>query len=125
VIVSNFERLRRNERPLVYGDGKQALDYVYVDDAVDALVMLADRAHDGLVCNIGSGDAISVGDLTDKMLDVAGSDLEPLTCDADWTAGSLRVADTTVARDVLGWSARTGIEDGLRRVWESVERVDG
>jgi UDP-glucose 4-epimerase len=125
VIVANFERLRRNEAPVVYGDGRQALDYVYVDDVVDALLLLADHAHDGLVCNVGSGRAVSVADLTRIMLTVSGRDLEPVTCPPDWTAGSVRVADTALARDALGWTATTCIEDGVRRVWESLETVGG
>jgi UDP-glucose 4-epimerase len=120
VIVANFERLLSGERPVVNGDGKQALDYVYVDDAVDALIRLAEPEYDALVCNIGSGHAITVGDLTDLMIDVSGRDVEPITAPADWTAGSLRVADPTVAREVLGWTARTTIDDGLTRVWESL-----
>ena len=120
VIVSNLERLRRGERPVVLGDGKQALDYVYVDDAVDALVALADPAHDGLVCNIGTGRAVSVADLTDAMLDVAGRDVEPIWGPADWTAGSRRVADVDLAGEALGWSATTTLHDGLSRVWDSM-----
>jgi len=125
VIVANLERLRRNDRPVVCGDGKQALDYVYVNDAVDALLMLADRAHDGLVCNVGSGRAISVADLTDTMLAVSERNLEPVMCPPDWTAGSVRVAETSLARGTLGWTATTSIEDGVRRVWESLETADG
>jgi nucleoside-diphosphate-sugar epimerase len=125
VVVANFERLLRNERPTIYGDGKQALDYVYVDDVVDALVMLADRAHDGLVCNVGSGRAVSVDTLTDMMLTISGQDLEPLSCPPDWTAGSVRVADTKLARDTLGWTATTTTEDGLARVWDSLKGTDG
>jgi UDP-glucose 4-epimerase len=121
VIVSNFERLRRGVRPVVLGDGKQALDYVYVDDVVDALVALADPAHDGLVCNIGSGQAVSVADLTDAMVAVAGRDVEPIWGPPDWTAGSRRVADVDVARDAVGWAARTTLHDGLSRVWASME----
>jgi len=120
VIVSNFERLRRGERPLVLGDGKQALDYVYVDDVVEALVALAGPAHDGLVCNIGSGQAVSVADLTDAMLAVAGCELEPIWGPPDWTAGSRRVADVELAHDALGWSATTALHDGLSRVWVSM-----
>jgi UDP-glucose 4-epimerase len=120
VIVANFERLARGERPLVFGDGKQALDYVFVDDVVDALLALADPAHDGLVCNVGSGRTVSVNDLTEAMLEVAGCDLEPIWAPPDWTAGSRRVADVALARDALGWSATTALHDGLSRVWQSM-----
>jgi UDP-glucose 4-epimerase len=100
VVVANFERLRRHERPTIYGDGKQALDYIYVED-------------------------VSVSELTGMMLTVSGQDLEPLSCPSDWTAGSVRVADTKLARDTLGWNATTTMEDGLSRVWDSLKGNDG
>jgi UDP-glucose 4-epimerase len=125
VIVANFERLLRRERPIIYGDGKQALDYVYVDDVVGALLMLAEPDHDGLVCNVGTGRAVSVGELTEIMLTISGRDLQPLLCPPDWTAGSVRVADTRVARETLGWTATTSIEEGLERVWDSLGGTDG
>jgi UDP-glucose 4-epimerase len=125
VIVGNFERLLRGERPIIYGDGKQALDYVYVDDVVEALLMLAEPDHNGLVCNVGTGRAVSVGELTELMLTISGRDLEPLMYPPDWTAGSIRVADTKLARETLGWTATTRIEEGLERVWDSLGDTDG
>jgi UDP-glucose 4-epimerase len=125
VIVGNFERLLRDEPPIIYGDGKQALDYVYIDDVVGALLMLAEPDHNGLVCNVGTGRAVSVGELTEIMLTISGRDLEPLMCPPDWTAGSLRVADTKLARETLGWTATTTIEEGLKRVWASLGDTDG
>jgi len=125
VIVANFERLRRRERPIIYGDGKQALDYVYVDDVVGALLMLAEPDHNGLVCNVGTGRAVSVGELTKIMLTISGRGLEPWMCPPDWTDGSVRVADTRVARETLGWTATTSIEEGLERVWASLGDTDG
>jgi UDP-glucose 4-epimerase len=125
VIVANFERLLRQERPIIYGDGTQALDYVYVDEVVDALLLLAEPEKNGLVCNVGSGRAVSVDTLTEMMLTISGRDLEPLTCPPDWTAGSVRVADTSLTRETLGWTATTTMEDGLERVWNSLGATDG
>lgn len=117
VIHANFERIRRGERPTVYGDGRQALDYVYIDDCIDALVALVDARHDGLTVNVASGRAAAVSDLTAAMLETAGSGVTPMTCPPDWTAGSVRVGSTALAREKLGWSATTELGDGLRRVW--------
>lgn len=118
VIVSNFERLRRGEAPTVYGDGEQALDYVYIDDAIRALLMMAAPEHDGKTVNIASGRATTVNDLTAAMLVASGSDLHPVTCPPDWTAGSSRVGDPAAAAAELGWKAETSIEEGLQRCWE-------
>jgi nucleoside-diphosphate-sugar epimerase len=123
VIHANFERISRGERPTVYGDGQQALDYVFVDDCVDALVRLAASEADGLTVNIASGTAVSVAALTDEMLAVAGSELDPMTCAPDWTAGSRRCGSTLLAETVLGWRATTPLRVGLERVWSSREVI--
>ena len=116
VILSNFERIARGEAPVIRGDGEQALDYVFLDDVVAALQLLADERHDGALCNIGSGTGVTINDLTALMLKVSGSELEPVHVDADWTAGSRRVGDAGIARG-LGWEASTPFEDGLAEVW--------
>jgi UDP-glucose 4-epimerase len=118
VIVSNFERLARGEAPTVYGDGEQALDYVYVDDAVAALVALAAPEHDGATLNIASGRGVTVNELTATMSAVSGSALAPQMCPPDWTAGSRRVGDANAAATRLGWRAETALEVGLARCWE-------
>jgi UDP-glucose 4-epimerase len=117
VIVRNFERIKRGERPVVRGDGEQALDYVYVDDCVGALVAMVDSAHDGCAYNVCSGRAMTVNELTRLMLVASGSGLEPVGGPADWTAGTVRVGSPRLAHERLGWTATTPIEDGLARVW--------
>jgi UDP-glucose 4-epimerase len=125
VIVSNFERLARGEAPAVFGDGEQSLDYVYIDDAVGALVALAAPEHDGKTLNISSGHGTSVNALITAMLAASGSDFSPVQCPPDWTAGSSRVGDPTAAARELGWKADTPIEVGLRQCWEWLGRSAG
>jgi nucleoside-diphosphate-sugar epimerase len=123
VIVSNFERLLLGERPTIYGDGRQALDYIYVDDAVDALLRMASHEQDGKVLNVASGRALSVNQLTELMLTVAGRDLEPQMCPPDWTAGSVRVGEPTLVTRETGWRATTSAEVGLEKVWRWMTSV--
>ena len=118
VIPRNFERIARGESPVVYGDGSQALDYVYVDDCVEALLAMLPPEHDGWTYNVCTGRAISVNTLTQLMLDVAGSNLEPASAPPDWTAGTIRAGLPTLAERRLGWRAKTPIEEGLARVWQ-------
>jgi UDP-glucose 4-epimerase len=119
VIVRNFDRIRRDEAPVVNGDGEQALDYVFVMDCADALVRLGAGDHHGLTVNVASGTAVSVRELTDAMLAVTGSSLEPIAGPADWTAGSFRVGSPELAAEQLAWKATTPLREGLRRVWEA------
>jgi UDP-glucose 4-epimerase len=125
VIVSNFERLRRGVRPTVYGDGKQALDYIYIDDTIAALLLMASHDQDGKVLNVASGGALSVNELTGTMLGVAGSDLEPETCPPDWTAGSVRLGDPELTKAETGWAASTPMTEGLTRVWSWMQEQAG
>lgn len=120
VIVSNFERIARGEPPVINGDGEQALDYVFVDDVIKALRDLADVDSPNGVMNFGYGQAWSVNDLTDLMLQVADSRLQPVYAPADWTAGSIRVCDPTAARDRIGWKPSVQMQDGLELTWESL-----
>lgn len=118
VIVTNFERILRGERPVIFGDGRQALDYVNVTDVTRALLLALSPAGDGHVINIGSSTAVSVNQLTETMLRVAGSSLRPIHAAADWTAGSCRVCDNEKAQRVISWSPAVSLEDGLAGVWD-------
>ena len=121
VIVKNFERIARGEPPVIFGDGQQALDYVYVDDVVRATVLAMRRRVTDRVYNVGSSVALTVAELTRRMLRVAGSELEPVFGEADWTAGTHRVGDSTRIQRDLGWSPEVALEEGLRRTYAWVK----
>ncbi len=121
VIVKNFERIRRGESPVILGDGEQALDYVYVDDCVEALLAMLGPEHDGCIYNVATGRSITVNKLTSLMLHASGSDLEPVTGPADETAGTVRKGSPELVERRLGWRASTPIEEGLARVWAWLE----
>jgi UDP-glucose 4-epimerase len=122
VIVTNFERILRSEAPVIFGDGKQSLDYVYVSDVTRAIVSSLSDATDGQVVNIGTGKAVSVKQLTDCMLEVAPSSLRPVHAPADWTAGTHRVCDNSKAHQLLGWSPSIAMRDGLAEVYAWMKR---
>jgi len=117
VIMKNFERIIAGEPPTVYGDGEQALDYVYVDDVVDATLSAMTSATHGEVFNIGSGRATTVNHLLDTMLRVSESSSSKLSQPADWTAGSWRVGDVQKISKQLGWEATTSLEEGLEQTY--------
>ena len=118
VIVRNLNRILAQEPPVIFGDGLQVLDYVFVRDVVEAVfAALACHSNDDVI-NVGSGHGVSVVDLTKAMLSVSGSSLSPALAPPDATAGSCRIADVSRAQRQLGWRARTPLYDGLRQVWE-------
>lgn len=113
VIVSNFERLLRGEPPVVFGDGKQTLDYVYVDDVVQALLLGAGSSCSNEVLNVGSGRGTSINVLTKKMIAASRQKLSPVAGKPDWTAGTARVSNVQKIRRILHWTPRTTLAEGL------------
>ena len=71
VIAIFAGKLLGHERPVIYGDGSQTRDFVYVDDVVDAFVRAADKGG-GLLMNIGTGTETSVQQLFDVMAKLTG-----------------------------------------------------
>lgn len=118
VIVKSFERMLAGQRPTVFGDGQQTLDYVYVDDCVEATVRAMTQDVSDEVVNVASGRAVSVDHLMDTMLEVAGCELGKDHGSADWTAGTFRVGDPAKAKRVLGFEAKTSLSEGLRKTYE-------
>lgn len=122
VIVRSFERLAAGEEAVVNGDGRQALDYVYIDDVVEAVLRSLLAPGGGRLLNVGSGQATAVGDLVARIVAVAGSDRPPAHAPADWTHGSHRVGAVDRIRAALDWTPAVGLDDGLRRTWEWIRR---
>jgi UDP-glucose 4-epimerase len=117
-VVSIFmERLGRGEETLVFGDGEQSRDYVYVGDVVDAVLAGVGR---GGVYNIGTGVETTVNELHRLCAEIAGREQEPRHVDP--RAGDARrsVLDASRAERELGWRARTPLDEGLRLTWDSL-----
>ena len=125
VIVKTFERLLAGQSPVIYGDGTQALDYVYVDDVVDALMRALMPVAHGHTFNVASGTAVTVRDLVRTMTEVAGVPDAPTFEPADWTAGTWRSGSPARIAEVLGWRARTDLPTGLRRTLDWMREQRG
>jgi nucleoside-diphosphate-sugar epimerase len=105
-----IEAIRRGEAIPLYGDGEQTRDFTFVADAVEANV-LAMTAGEGVI-NIGGGSRVTVNQVLRTLGEVAGEvRIEP----RPEQAGDVRHtwADTTRAREVLGYAPRVSLTDGL------------
>jgi UDP-glucose 4-epimerase len=108
-------RLLSGEPCLIFGDGKQTRDFVYVDDVVDAFSRAGERGS-GLVCNIGTGVETSVNDLYAAMARNAGVKQPPIYGPA--RVGELQRSSLDPGRAAihLGWKPWTTIEKGTAAV---------
>jgi UDP-glucose 4-epimerase len=104
---------------VIFGDGTQTRDFVFLDDAVDALVAAATATDvNRAVINVGSGWEISINDLAACVARVSGKQVSVLHNQGQEGGVSRLVADVDVARDLLGWEPRTVLEEGLRLTLE-------
>jgi UDP-glucose 4-epimerase len=106
-------------KPMVFGDGKQTRDYVYVGDVVAANLAAAESEKTGPF-NIGTGRQTSVLDLVDALHELADSDFQPDM--APERPGEVQhiALDYTRAREELGYEPKVGLSDGLKLTLESV-----
>jgi len=109
------ERMLRGESIPVFGDGSSVRDFTFVDDLVDGLVRAIDRDLGFAILNFGGGRQVALLDVV-KLLE---AELQ-VTARIDWkpvqTGDVPRTwADTTAAREALGYAPRVPLEEGIRR----------
>ena len=120
VVAIFCARAIAGERPVIYGDGEQTRDYVYVADAVAAFLAAADSGRPG-TWNIGTGVEVSVLELTRVIGQVAEHQIDPVFAPArpgELLRGALALE--RAHRD-LGWQPATPLADGIARVYRWIE----
>jgi len=115
VVAIFLERMARGEETVIFGDGEQRRDFVYVGDVVDA--MLASVGGSGGPFNIGTGDATSVNELHAACRAAAGVRAGPRYEAARLGDVIRSVLDPSRAERELGWRARVSLDDGIARTW--------
>jgi len=117
-VVSIFAgKLLSHERPIIFGDGSQTRDFVYVDDVVDAFVRGVEKGG-GLLMNIGTGTETSVQQLFDVMAKLTGFK-QHARYDPPRAGEVPRSAlDPSRAGIHLGWQPWTTVEEGVARTLE-------
>jgi UDP-glucose 4-epimerase len=119
VVAIFLDRLRDGDDTLIFGDGEQTRDFVFVGDVAAAL--LAAASGEAGVYNVGTGVAPSVSALHALCADVVGVDAKPERVEP--RAGDLRdsVLDIAKSERELGWRPRLDLAAGLRETWAWVK----
>jgi UDP-glucose 4-epimerase len=118
-LVAGFaDALLAGEAGVVYGDGEQTRDFVFVDDVVDAFVRAAGRGS-GLLLNVGTGVETSVNRLYTAMAGAAAVSAPPVRAPARPGDATRLVLDPARARIHLGWKPWTSLDAGLPEVLKS------
>jgi UDP-glucose 4-epimerase len=121
VIPVFLDRLQRGEQPVIFGDGSQTRDFVYIDNVVDAnlAAAIAPRAA-GKVFNVASGRSVSLLSLVGAIGTIIGRSVEPRFEPARPGDIVYSEADITAAREALGYTPRIDFQEGLRRTIDAL-----
>ncbi|MBN1559546.1 NAD-dependent epimerase/dehydratase family protein [candidate division KSB1 bacterium] len=110
------------EKIRIFGDGKQIRDFNYIDDVVDAFLLVAGYSDcDGHIFNLGGDEPMMLVDLVKLMIEVAGSgsfEMAPFPEDKKRIDIGDYYGDYRLIKAVMGWKCRTSMRDGLQRTFE-------
>ncbi|HEU5049236.1 MAG TPA: NAD-dependent epimerase/dehydratase family protein [Gemmatimonadales bacterium] len=125
VVMKILDRIDRGEPPIVYGDGSQSYDFIYVEDAAECNVLAAKSAATDRFYNVGAGVPTTIREICELLLRLTGSEhlgiqYEP----AGQTFVTNRLGSTEAAARDLGFRATTEVEEGLRRLiaWRTAHK---
>jgi len=128
VLVRWMERIEAGVAPLILGDGSQTMDFVYIDDVARANLLAASTDCSDVVFNVASGTETSLLELANLLIEAMGSDVAvEFGPERSVNKVPRRLADTTLAHELLGFDAEIDLEEGLRRLvdWWRAERANG
>ncbi len=116
VIMKILDRLDQGEPPILYGDGSQAYDFIYVKDVARANVCALKADATDRFYNVGSGTRTSLRELTELILDITGSSQSIQYEPAGKTFVTNRIGSTVNAERDLGFCTTIELRDGLNEL---------
>lgn len=122
-VANWFVRLAVDDETIkVFGDGKILRDFLYIDDAVEAILMCAlEEKAAGEVLNVGIDQPCDFIELAEALIDVAGSgrwEFAPFTAERKAQEPGDFYSDIGKIRRLVGWAPSTSLKDGLRQTVE-------
>jgi CDP-glucose 4,6-dehydratase len=120
IVPGTIRSISRGERPVVRSDGKFLRDYIYVEDAADSYLLLAealrrDQKLAGEAFNFAAGEPCSVLEIVDLITSQMQSNLEPIILNEASNEIREQFLNSEKAEKMLGWRAHFGVKEGLAR----------
>ena len=125
VLIRWMERIEAGQPPVILGDGRQTMDFVFTTDIARANLLAAESDVTDVVLNVGTGVETSLSGLAEGLLKAMGADLHVEFGPERAVNGvTRRLASIDAARQQIGWRPTVGLDDGLRTLvdWWRAER---
>lgn len=117
VLIRWMERIVNNQPPLIFGDGQQTMDFVYIEDIARANICAAKADVTDEVFNVASGTETSLNDLALSLARVMGSDLKPeYGPERKVNPVQRRIADVSKAKELIDFTTTVSLEAGLEKL---------
>jgi nucleoside-diphosphate-sugar epimerase len=118
VITIFTNRLLKNMPPIIFGDGEQTRDFIYIDDVVEAnMLALKSKNAAGEAFNIGTGSSVSVNEVAESLKEIMNkTELKNVHVDPRPADGRHGYANITKAERILDFHPRVKIKDGLAKL---------
>ena len=115
-VVSNFiVQALRGEPVTIYGDGSQSRSFCFVDELIEAFILLMDSPDDFLgPVNLGNPREFTIRQLAEKVVEMTGTRSEIIFKPLPNDDPKQRQPDITLAREKLGWNPKITLEEGLK-----------
>ena len=116
-VIPKFIRFALKGEPLtIYGTGEQSRDFTYVDDMVEAfLIMGSDKKAIGEAVNFGTGKSVSINDIAEKIIRISKSSSKIIHVEKRMAEVARLVCDYSKAKKLFGWEPQIDIDEGIRR----------
>lgn len=117
-VAKFIDKAVRNKKIVIYGNGEQCRDYLFIDDAVQATILAINKG-DNLLFNIGSGKKTSANELINKIASAAVESKINFTYSGRERGNMKFCLDTSLAKKKLNWRPTVSLRAGITKVYKS------
>ena len=116
VITKFLDRINEGKAPIVFGKGSQVRDFIHVNDVAKANLMAMNSNCSNLIVNIGIGNAISILELANMMINASGLKIKPIFVDPLEGDIEKSLADISQAKEYFNWEPKIELRDWLTEI---------
>ena len=121
VIWKFIESIKKGKKPVIYGDGTQSRDFIFIKDAARASILAMKTGKAGDVYNVGTGKSYSLNEAVERLQKVTGRNIKPKYVGMPVkNYVMVTQADPSKAKREIGFSARVTLDKGLKLIYSSI-----